>query len=147
MPAEIEDRDADVWESLLVVADAAGGEWPRRARAAAVELVKGSKDQTQSLGVRLLVDLGRVFASTDQLSTQTILDALHALEESPWADMRGKPLDARGLSYRLGKFGVKPGQVWVNGKNAHGYRRTDLLDSWRRYCAADVADGQPSLHL
>ena len=32
MPKEIKDRDADVWEALLVVADAAGGEWPRRAR-------------------------------------------------------------------------------------------------------------------
>ncbi len=29
MPAGIEDRDADVWEALLAVADAAGGDWPQ----------------------------------------------------------------------------------------------------------------------
>ena len=28
MPEGIEDRNADVWEALLAVADAAGGDWP-----------------------------------------------------------------------------------------------------------------------
>ena len=35
MPDGITDRNADVWESLLSVADAAGGSWPERARVAA----------------------------------------------------------------------------------------------------------------
>ena len=39
MPPEIQDRDADVWEPLIAVADAIGGEWPKRARVAAVTLV------------------------------------------------------------------------------------------------------------
>lgn len=30
MPDGIEDRNADVWEALLAVADAAGGDWPKR---------------------------------------------------------------------------------------------------------------------
>jgi hypothetical protein len=40
MPAEIQDRDADVWEPLLAVADLAGAEWPRRARRAAKALIE-----------------------------------------------------------------------------------------------------------
>src|SRR5215831_6257772 len=40
MPSGIEDRDADVWESLLAIADAAGADWPQRARDAAVALVR-----------------------------------------------------------------------------------------------------------
>ena len=43
MPDGIADRDADVWEALLAVADAAGGDWPERARVAAVALVADSK--------------------------------------------------------------------------------------------------------
>src|SRR5215207_4648064 len=43
MPDGVEDRDADVWESLIAVADAAGGKWPARARATAVALVTESK--------------------------------------------------------------------------------------------------------
>ena len=31
MPAGVEDRDADVWEALLAVADEAGGHWPETA--------------------------------------------------------------------------------------------------------------------
>ncbi len=38
MPPGIEDRDADVWEALLAVAELAGGHWPERARVAAVTL-------------------------------------------------------------------------------------------------------------
>ena len=61
MPDGIEDRDADVWEPLLAVADAAGGDWPERARVAAVALVALSKESTPSLGIRLLADLRDVF--------------------------------------------------------------------------------------
>ena len=42
IPPSINDRDADVWEPLLAVADAAGGDWPQRARVAAVALVADS---------------------------------------------------------------------------------------------------------
>ena len=43
MPPGVEDRDADVWEALLAVADLAGGHWPESARATAVTLVTASK--------------------------------------------------------------------------------------------------------
>ena len=43
IPPSINDRDADVWEPPPAVADAAGGDWPQRARVAAVALVADSK--------------------------------------------------------------------------------------------------------
>jgi hypothetical protein len=89
MPDGIQDRDADVWEPLLAVADAAGGDWPRRARVAAVTLVTLSKESTPSLGIRLLSDLRQVFGDAEGLSTETILTALHGLVEAPWADIKG----------------------------------------------------------
>ena len=76
MPAGVEDRDADVWEALLAVADAAGGDWPKRARAAAVALVAQSKESTPSLGIRLLADLRTVFGDRDAMTTEAILTAL-----------------------------------------------------------------------
>ncbi|MFD5564983.1 DUF3631 domain-containing protein [Kitasatospora griseola] len=42
LPDGINDRQADVWEPLLAVADAAGGHWPARARAACVQLVNAA---------------------------------------------------------------------------------------------------------
>jgi hypothetical protein len=88
MPTGIEDRDADVWEPLLAIADTVGGEWPKRARAAAVALVTESKRSTPSLGIRLLTDLKKVFGDNEVMATAAILDSLHALDEAPWDDLR-----------------------------------------------------------
>jgi hypothetical protein len=51
MPDSVQDRDSDVWEPLLAVADAAGGAWPELARQAAVAFVAASRDSTPSLGI------------------------------------------------------------------------------------------------
>jgi hypothetical protein len=133
MPAGIEDRDADVWESLLVVADAAGGQWPDLARVAAVALVSESKQSTPSLGVLLLQDLRVIFGDTDALATETILERLKKLDESPWDDLRGKPLNARGLATRLRAYEVRSKTVRIGDSTPRGYAREDLWDAWQRY--------------
>lgn len=134
VPPQVQDRDADVWEALLAVADVAGRDWPARARAAAVAMVAETKQSSPSLGVLLLEDLRTVFGSSDALPTEIILERLHALEESPWADLHGKTLDARGLSRRLSQYGVGPANLNLGGVSRRkGYRRTDLHDAWTRY--------------
>lgn len=133
MPQGVEDRDADVWEALLALADAAGGDWPERARDAAVELVAEAKDSAPSFGERLLADLRTIFADHEVLFTEEILRALIALDESPWGDLRGKPLDARRLARYLKAFGVVPKQVRVGMATQKGYAAEDLFDPWARY--------------
>ncbi len=135
MPPGIEDRAADCWEALLSVADAAGGVWPKRGREAAVTLVTLAKAAVPSMGVRLLTDLKMVFdeAEADHLFTEDILNVLNTMELSPWADIRGKALDARNLGRRLGKYGIQSRSVRVGDRAAKGYSRTDLADDWSRY--------------
>lgn len=133
MPDPIQDRDADVWEALLAVADAAGGEWPMLARDAALALVAESKASTPSLGVRLLADLRKVFGEHDRVPTEDILTELRRLEEAPWADLRGKPLDARGLAQRLRPYGIERSTFKLNGTAHKGYTRAALGDAWARY--------------
>jgi Protein of unknown function (DUF3631) len=99
MPEGVTDRDADVWEPLLAVADLAGGHWPQMARETAVTLVTASKAGTPSVGVQLLSDIRTVFNTrrADRLSTESLLTDLRGIEEAPWAVIRrGEPLDARG---------------------------------------------------
>jgi hypothetical protein len=143
MPDGVTDRPADVWEPLLAIADAAGGEWPNRAGAACVELTKASIGRDASLGIRLLTDLRTIFGDNDRMSTEVILTKLCALEESPWSNLRGSPLDARGLAHRLGAYEVSSLKVKVDGKALKGYRREDLWDAWERYCPSDSAEGEP----
>jgi hypothetical protein len=133
MPEGVEDRAADVWEALLAVADLTGGDWPERARRSAVALVAAASDRGQSLGVTLLRDLRTVFADDDRLPTETVLNRLLDMDESPWADLRGKPLDARGLSRRLAKYDVRPKQLRIGEANVRGYEASDLSDPWSRY--------------
>jgi hypothetical protein len=142
IPTGVVDRSADMWEPLLSIADAAGGDWPTRARTACVSLVSAAAEAgAESLGVVLLRDLRGVFGDADAMSTEAILSALHELEESPWHDLRGKKLDARGLGNRLRKYGVRSKTVRVTDtlnlvpteRLLKGYRREDLHDSWSRY--------------
>ncbi|MDQ3663786.1 MAG: DUF3631 domain-containing protein, partial [Actinomycetota bacterium] len=123
MPPGVEDRDADVWEALLRCADLAGDDWPKRARVAAVTLVTDSQSRPPSLGVMLLRDLHAVFteANADRLSTEVILGQLVRMDESPWGDLRGKPLDAGGLSRRLSKYRVGPKPLRVGDQVFKGY--------------------------
>jgi hypothetical protein len=133
MPPGVEDRPADVWVPLLAIADAAGGNWPDRARVACVELVQVAVSGEASLGIRLLTDLRTVFGDADALHTETILDALREIEEAPWADLHGKPLAARVLAKLLGGYGIGSTTVKVEGKALKGYRREHLHDAWTRY--------------
>lgn len=132
-PEGVADRDADVWEALLAIADAAGGDWPERARQAAVAMVAASKNSTPSLGVRLLGDVRDVFGTAVSMATDSILKALHAMEEAPWADLRGKPLDARGLAMRMKPYGVQSKKLRIGSATFQGYERADLADAWARY--------------
>jgi hypothetical protein len=144
LPSQIVDRDADIWEPLIAVADAAGGGWPERARVAAVALVADSKEAEPSLGIKLLGDLRTVFGEAKEMSSKAILQALHELDESPWADIKGKPLDERGLSHRLRQYGVRSKTVRTGGGTPKGYTRSDLTDVWTRYLASSPANSATS---
>ena len=143
MPDGIEDRDADVWEALLAVADEAGGHWPQTARVAAVTLVADAKQRPQTLGVQLLSDLRSFFADNqhqDKFTTSEILDHLNSLDESPWGNIRGNPLDARSLSRRLSGYEVKPELIRDGTDVYRGYRVGAFTDPFTRYLPPLQAD-------
>lgn len=132
-PDGIEDRAADCWEPLIAIGDAAGPDWSQRIRQAAMAMVGQSRATGETLGIRLLADLREAFAGADHVGTSDLLDRLCALEESPWGDLRGKPLDARGLAQRLRRYGVTPRNVRASGQVVKGYAAADLHDPWTRY--------------
>ncbi|WP_367574058.1 DUF3631 domain-containing protein [Streptomyces griseoaurantiacus] len=153
MPDGVTDRPADVWEPLLAVADAAGGDWPGRARTACVTLVNASKANDKgSLGVRLLTDLrDHVMVGIDRLPTVAILDRLNALDDAPWADLHGKPLDNRRLSRMLAEYMTADNEpitsrnIKTAGSVLKGYYSADLRDAWARYCPPPPESPLPPL--
>lgn len=149
MPQGVTDRAAEIWEPLLAIADAAGGHWPHTARNACQHFTLDAGPHITSRGIRLLADLRDLFshAGTDRIRTTDILAALCELDESPWGDLDGKPLDARRLARLLDRFGVKPGLFKINGEPMKGYHTNGehgLADAWSRYLPPPSEDeGNP----
>jgi hypothetical protein len=137
MPKGITDRPAEIWEPLLAIADAAGGHWPHTARDACQHFVLEAGPQTTSLGIRLLADLRDLFThyDTDRLPTTVILADLRELDEAPWGDLDGKPLDPRRLARELNRYGARPQDLRMTGGVVKGYRADSpagLADAWAR---------------
>ncbi len=56
------------------------------------------------------------------------------LEEAPWGDLWGKPLDARRLAKMLKPYGIKPKQLRLDPETTmKGYQAADFEDAWNRY--------------
>lgn len=139
----VEDRNADTWEPLVAVADAAGGSWPVRARVACAVLCRADWDAAEaSPGEKLLADLRAIFEGSHCLYTSTIIDKLLAIDEAPWATWnRGLPLNARAMASLLRPYGIRTSDVREGGTGANrkGLRRSDLNDAWARYLTEEVA--------
>ncbi|MFE3886792.1 DUF3631 domain-containing protein [Streptomyces lydicus] len=136
----VEDRAADTWEPLVIVADLAGGRWPRLARVACVRMVTAevAAEEDHPSGARILADIRRVFFAqreVDSLSTGDLLHHLRQDSEAPWAERGRDGLTARELSRMLRDFDIRPGNVrMADGRQLKGYMRNKFLDAWRRYC-------------
>ena len=101
LPGELGDREQDCWEPLLAVADAAGGEWSRWSRQAAVRISTDRGGETDSWGIRLLRDIRPLYADAgaDRLTSEDIVKHLGDMEESPWEEMSTHRLASRLRTY------------------------------------------------
>ena len=136
LPEELDDRAQDIIEPLLAIADEAGGEWPERAREAAVALLTGEhREDAESLGVRLLRDCRTAFdkRGEDRLATGKLLDRLRAPDDALWRSLRGEPLDANRLARMLKLYGIRPKKIREGEDTFRGYLRASFEDAWARY--------------
>ena len=141
MPAEISDREADCWEPLLAIADAAGSDWPEMARDAAVSLVRRGKEQLQTTGIELLQHILEAFGDDEKMWTSKLLKALCERDESPWAEDGKRPtLNDRRLGKMLTPYGIKSKDVRIGDLNRKGYLAEDFVDAWNRYLDPSQAE-------
>ena len=137
MPDDVTDRPADVWEPLLAVADAAGGDWPARARAACLELISAGHDNDEaSTGIGLLTDLrDKVFCGSDRVPTAVILEVLLRMDDAPWGNLDDKPLNSRTPAKLLSQYvtpankPIKPRGIRTPSGFPKDYYAEDLTDA------------------
>jgi hypothetical protein len=137
IPEQLNDRQQDGAEFLLAIADAAGGEWPEKARKALVELYTGDCSEDQSHTTVLLGDIKSIFEekNCDRISSGELLTALIEKETSPWGEWnRSKPLTAISLARLLKPFKIVPRTIrQANGSTAKGYLREFFEAVFERY--------------
>jgi hypothetical protein len=139
VPTELGDRAYDNWTPLIAIAQVAGGDWPTRARSAALALsgAGAAEPDDQQLDTLLLADLRDIWAARAPglaaIPSADLVRELVARDDRPWREYgkEGQPLSARGMAKLLERYGVRPKQI--KPANLKGYVRADLQDSWTRY--------------
>jgi hypothetical protein len=159
IPDPLNDRAADIWEPLFVLADLVGGDWPKRARDAAVGLA-GSLEESNPAG-SLLLDIFVAFTlqQAQRLFTRDLLENLKRRSSGrPWMEVRnGKEINDIWLARQLRPFGIRPITLWIGENLAKGYRFDQFRDAFKRYiskadldafsaeCGRDLSDtSQPT---
>jgi len=138
LPESLTDRQQDIWEPLLAIADLAGGDWPQSARTAAVSL--HDSDSAESLNQLLIAHIREAFGDRDTISTTALLGALIDNDAGPWGSWWESEFNrtntkgpAAKLAYRLRDFGIKSKKLRDGSTTHMGYERAMFEDAWERY--------------
>jgi hypothetical protein len=139
-PAAIEslsDRQNDIAELLLSIAQLAGDEWHQRLTVALLAVFKAAKAEDGSTGATLLSDIRAVFdeRKAEAVPSEILACCLCKIEGRAWADWKhGKGMTANNLAHELKRFRIYSRSIRIGDKTPKGYRRADFEDAWSRYC-------------
>lgn len=135
VPDSLYNRVADNWRPLLAIAEIAGGDWPARARQAAVTL-SGQREET-SIRTLLLSDIRDIIGDDDRITSSDLAARLAEMEDRPWPEFsKGKPITAARIARLLKDFGIRSDTIRFGpgtGDTAKGYKRETLRDAFSRY--------------
>jgi hypothetical protein len=133
----LSDRQNDIAEPLLAIAQLAGARWLQRLTDALRTVFRATRVEDGSNGVTLLADIRAVFdeRKTDTVSSKVMAERLCEVEGRPWADWNhGHGLTANNLARQLKKYSIYPIKIRFGAETAQGYRRGDFEDTWSRFC-------------
>ena len=123
IPADLNDRAADIWEPLFVLADMAGTDWGQKAREAALGLTAVAQEESPM--VTLLWDLWIMFLRAGEalreaepgaakkkggtrMFSRDLVAGLNLHTNRPWVALRrGKEVTELWLSQQLRPYGGK----------------------------------------
>jgi hypothetical protein len=130
----LNDRAADTFEPLFVLARMAGPEWFERAAEAAVFLT--SSQNTDLQGPGLLLDILTIFVecNVDKMFSRSMVACLRG--EGEWIASQffaGKALNELLLAQTLRPYGIRPVAIRVGEEVKKGYRVDDFKNCLNRY--------------
>jgi hypothetical protein len=153
-PEDLNDRACDIWEPLFAVADLAGGDWPAKARDAALGLTAIAQEENPIGSLLLDVMVAFAVGGSDQekagiaapkeggrrVFSRDIVAWLNSTTDRPWTAMRkGKEVTELWLAQMLRPYGVKPKTVWIGEQSAKGYLHDEFSEVFKRYVSKAAA--------
>ena len=149
IPTGLNDRAADNWSPLIAIAARAGGDWPDKACACALQYAGLAQDDSDA--VALLEDIKAILdrQSVERIRSVDLLANLCESEDRPWAEWRnGKPLTPVQLARLLKSFEIRPKDYSFphfggGNRTAKGYAAAQFSDAFNRYIPqADPQEAQ-----
>lgn len=129
LPPGLYNRARDKWTPLLSVADLAGGDWPEKARRAAVDMdvEKEQEEETrQVVLLRALVDIIGSHWKHDNIFVHLVREELESRGHTPTSKYWPSNL--------LSKVGVKSVPIYIPGmKLSRGYKINQIREAAERY--------------
>ena len=136
MPEQLVNRGADKWRPLLAIAEAAGEDWAKRARAAISELQTEEEDRPAH--IKLLCRVATIIQDwPDAMIPSGDLD--RAIAKLRAREDLGE-LSAKRRAQLLKDVGLKPERFWRGDKQLRGYRVSDIKKAAERYLGQDTCD-------
>jgi hypothetical protein len=129
-------RVADNWRPLFAIADAAGGDWPQKARAIAM---RAAPSEEQTAVEMLIADIWDVFDATgsDRIGSAELVERLVEKTDRPWPEFgkAGKPITQAKLARLLKQpgIGIHPEQVRFGPDSRKGYMRHQFEEAFARF--------------
>ncbi len=141
IPEGLYNRIADNWRPLFAIADAAGGEWPMKARAIAM---RAAPSEEQTAIEMLIADIWDLFdaTSSDLIPSEDLVGKLIEKTDRPWPEFgkTGKPITQAKLARLLKQpgLGISPKPIRVTDDEGHekqvrGYERSQFDDAFSRF--------------
>ena len=127
--ASLSDRQNDIAEPLLCIAQLAGNAWLLMLTEALQAVFKGTSGEDSSIGVTLLSDIRVVFDErrTDRVSSKVLVECLCEIEGRAWAEWsHGRCMTANNLARQLKKYRIGSLKIRLGNETAQGYRRGDF---------------------
>jgi hypothetical protein len=130
----LNDRAADTFDPLYVIARLAGEEWEQKLHAAAHGLLPNA--YSKSPGTELLLDIHILFVATDGDRVFT-RDLVATLREEPLgissSTLKYPTIDEYQVSQLLRPYGIKPSTFRMGRQVSKGYYGEDIADAVMRY--------------
>jgi hypothetical protein len=136
LPPQVFNRLADNWRPLFAIAEAVGGDWPKRAANAFAKLTDDDDSDGHGIGTMLLGDISEMLGRTggDRIFSRDLVSALNEMKERPWPEAHHRgPISESWLARRLRAFSISPKTMRIGEERLKGYEAADFRDAFDRF--------------